>query len=142
LVQGSALGYKQTYSNIVTINKTNEEATVELTMSEAEAASLTGVTVSTRKPLLEQKVDRLVINVANSITSAGNTALEVLERSPGVLVSRQNNTIAVNGKDGVVIMINGKINHMPASAVIQMLNGMSANNIEKIELDHNSSREL
>src|SRR5437762_1731972 len=31
-------------------------------------------------------------------------------------------------------MINCKINHMPASAIIQLLNGMSANNIEKIEL--------
>jgi outer membrane receptor protein involved in Fe transport len=58
----------------------------------------------------------------------------VLERSPGVIVDRQNNTIAINGKDGVVVMINGKINHMPASAIIQWLNGMSANNIEKIEL--------
>ena len=36
--------------------------------------------------------------------------------------------------DGVVVMLNGKINRMPISAVIQMLSGMSASNIEKIEL--------
>jgi hypothetical protein len=72
--------------------------------------------------------------VASSITSAGNTALEVLERSPGAIIDLQNNTITVNGKSGVVIMMNGKISSMPAAAVFQLLNGMSANNIEKIEI--------
>ena len=84
--------------------------------------------------MLEQKIDRLIINVASSITSAGNTALEVLERSPGVIVDHQNNIISMNGKNGVVLMINGKISHMPISAVVQMLAGMSSDNIEKIEL--------
>ena len=40
----------------------------------------------------------------------------------------------MNGKNGVVLMINGKISRMPLDAVVQMLNGMSAGNIEKIEL--------
>src|SRR5205085_3734263 len=82
---------------------------------------LSEVKIAVRKPLLEQKIDRLVINVENSITSAGSTALEVLERSPGVIVDHQNNLISMNGKDGVVLMINGKINRMPLSAVVQLL---------------------
>jgi len=45
----------------------------------AEEKQLDNVTVTARKPLFEQKIDRMVVNVANSITSAGNTALEVLE---------------------------------------------------------------
>jgi len=40
----------------------------------------------------------MIVNVANSITSAGGTALEVLERSPGVTVNQQSNTISMNGK--------------------------------------------
>ena len=40
----------------------------------------------------------------------------------------------MNGKDGVVIMINGKINHMPVNSIVQMLSGINASNIEKIEL--------
>lgn len=75
-----------------------------------------------------------MINVASSITNAGSTALDVLMRSPGIIVDQQNNTISMNGKDGVVVMINGKINRMPISAVVQMLAGMSSSNIEKIEL--------
>ncbi|HEY9342587.1 MAG TPA: outer membrane beta-barrel family protein, partial [Hanamia sp.] len=79
-------------------------------------------------------IDRLVINVAGSITAAGGTALEVLERSPGVIVDRQNNSVVVNGKNGVVIMINGKISRVPIASVIQMLDGMNSDNIEKIEI--------
>jgi hypothetical protein len=70
----------------------------------------------------------MVVNVANSITAAGSTALEVLERSPGIIVDHQNNTLSMNGKDGVVVMINGKINHMPLTAVVQMLSSMTADN--------------
>lgn len=101
---------------------------------EPVSSSLANVTVVARKPMYEQKPDRLVINVASSITSAGNTALEILERSPGVAVNRQQGTILILGKDGVHIMINGKMNYLPPSAVVQMLDGMSAGNIEKIEL--------
>ncbi|HEY8690455.1 MAG TPA: hypothetical protein VIM07_14565 [Chitinophagaceae bacterium] len=55
--------------------------------------------------MFEQKIDRMVINVKNSITDAGGTALDVLEKSPGVTMNRQNNSIAINGKNGVVVMI-------------------------------------
>ncbi len=96
--------------------------------------TLADIQVTATKPLYEQKPDRLTINVANSITAAGNTALQILERSPGVTVNRQTNTIAILGKEGVRVMINGKLNYQPASAILQMLDGMNAESIEKIEL--------
>ena len=98
------------------------------------AVLLEKITVTGRKPVYEQKTDRMVINVKNSITSAGGTALDVLERSPGVTVSRQGSTIALNGKNGVAVMVNGKITYMPPDALIQFLSGVSAGNIDKIEL--------
>ena len=42
----------------------------------------------------------------------------------------------MSGKEGVVVMINGKISRMPMDAVIDMLAGMNADNIDKIELIH------
>lgn len=98
------------------------------------SALLSEVEVVAKKPLFEAKVDHLVVNVANTITTAGSTALEVLERSPGVVVDRRNNAVSISGKNGVVVMINGRINYMSASAVVQLLAGMSADNIEKIEI--------
>ena len=95
---------------------------------------LKDVVVTGKKPMFDQKIDRLVVNVKGSITNAGSTVLEVLEKSPGVTVNRSSGTISMNGKNGVQVMINGKMNYMPADAVLQMLNGMNASTVEKIEL--------
>ena len=58
----------------------------------------------------------------------------MLERSPGVLVNRQDNSISLTGKEGVVVMMNGKLSYMPTSSLVQLLDGMSSDNIESIEL--------
>ena len=135
LVSASFTGMQQVFTKVfnVTSNRNDKEdlGTISLNKEEVE---LKAIQVAVKKPMFEQKIDRLVVNVANSITSAGNTALEVLERSPGIIVDHRNNTLSMNGKDGVVIMINGKISHMPMSSIVQMLAGMNAGNIEKIEL--------
>lgn len=100
----------------------------------SEGLELDEVVVTSKKNLYEQKIDRMVINVASSILSTGSTALQILERSPGVQVDRQNSSVSLVGKSGVVIMINDKLSYMPAASVVQMLEGMSADNIESIEL--------
>jgi len=96
--------------------------------------SLDEVELKVDKPLYVQKVDRMVINVESSILSSGSTALEVLERSPGISVNRQSNSISLVGKSGVRVMINGKISYMPQASIVQLLEGMSSDNIETIEL--------
>ena len=129
----SVLEYKNTASAAFTV-EAGQQLTIPVITLIHVTANLQEVTIIAKKPLFEQKIDRMIVNVSNSITSAGSTALEVLERSPGVMVNQQSNTISMNGKDGVVVMINGKINRVPIEAVVQMLAAMSADNIEKIEL--------
>lgn len=91
------------------------------------------VVVVADKAVIEQQSDRLVMNVQSSVTSAGNTVLEILQKSPGVTVNRQSNVISMNGRTGVRIMLNGKMLQMPADAAMQMLDGMNATGIETIE---------
>lgn len=134
MITSTFSGYEQVYSDSFEIAEGKEKIDVGNISLPQQIAELKAVTVSARKPLFQQLIDRTVINVENSITAAGSSALDVLARSPGVVVNYQNNTIVMNGKNGVVIMINGKPNYMPVSAVVQMLEGMSASNIEKIEL--------
>lgn len=129
----SMAGFEPLYHDSFTVkgNADVEAGTLVLTK---ETLELNAVTVIAKKPLFEQKVDRMLINVKSSITAAGGTALEVLEKSPGVVVNRQSNSIALNGKNGVVLMINGKVSYLPMDAAVQMLSGMSASNIDRIEL--------
>lgn len=105
-------------------------------------SQLKQVEVVEQKPLYEQKIDRLVVNVQQNISTAGGTALDVLERSPGVTVERQQNVISLNARAGVLIMINGKVSRLPMDAIIQQLGSMSAANIQKIELISNPSAQF
>lgn len=131
IISISYLGFETFYSDI--LDYSNPEIDLgQIIMNEGVA--LEEVQVVAKKPLYEQKIDRLVVNVSNSVTSAGGTALEVLERSPGVIVNQQSNAISLIGKDGVIVMINGKQSYQPAESIVQMLAGMSADNIESIEL--------
>ncbi|MDB4304175.1 TonB-dependent receptor family protein, partial [Desulfosarcina sp.] len=129
-IMSSSVGYQSAYSKPFDLN--NDYTVETLVLKEGE--QLDEVVIQATKPLYQQKIDRMVINVENSIVSAGGSALEILERSPGVLVNRQSNAISVVGKDGVVVMIDGKTSYVPVSALVQMLDGMSADNIESIEL--------
>lgn len=132
IVSVSMVGFKPSFSEPLLISENSRIALPPILLS--EGVELDEVVVTTKKNLYVQKIDRMVINVESSILSAGSSALEILERSPGVVVDRQNNTISLVGKSGVFVMIDGKQSYMPISSLVQMLEGMSANNIETIEL--------
>jgi hypothetical protein len=135
LCKYSMVGYPDKYSKTFVISGTSAEIDLGTTTMD-ESITLEGVEIVAKRAFLEQKVDRMVVNVSNSITNAGGNALEVLTRSPGVRVNRLTKTITMTGKEGVIVMINGKISRVPADAVIQLLEGMQADNIDKIELIH------
>jgi hypothetical protein len=131
LLSFTMIGYNQIYHEILVNQSVYDHGATRMTPS---ATQLETIEVKANRPLFEQQIDRMVVNVEHSITSAGGTALEILEKSPGVLINRQSNAITMAGKEGVVVMINGKESRMPANALLQMLAGMPASNIEKIEL--------
>jgi len=96
------------------------------------------VAVQAQKPFIEVHPDKLVVNVDNSIVSAGSTALEVLARAPGVTVD-QNDNISLKGRQGVNVMIDGKLQPLSAEELANMLKSMPSNSIDKIEIISNPS---
>lgn len=129
----TSAGYQKTFSQGFNLNATTSPFQIDMVAPE-QVNNLDEVVVRGEKPFLEQKIDRTVINVQSMISRAGGTALDILQRSPGVTVDRMNKAISLSGKQGVRIMINGKMSRLPMDAVVQMLNGMNAENIERIEL--------
>lgn len=134
LVAASMVGYEKRYLAPFTIGVGQNRLDLPPLVLPQAANQLGEVSVVATKPLFEQQIDRLVVNVQSSITAAGSTALDVLERSPGITVDRQNGGLVMNGKQGVMVMVNGRLNRLPLSAVVQMLAGMNASNVDKIEL--------
>lgn len=100
--------------------------------------ALNEVTISTDKPFIERKLDKLVVNVENSIVAAGNTVLEVLQRAPGITVNEESG-INMRGKSGVVVMIDGKPSPLSGTELISYLKTIPASNIHSIELISNPS---
>jgi hypothetical protein len=117
----------------------NEDLSLPAMKLLAADNTLKTVQVSAKKPFLEQRIDRTVVNVAGSIVASGSTALEVLERAPGVTVDRQNDQINLRGKDGVVVQIDGRQTYLPMADVVALLRSMPSDNIDRIELITNPS---
>jgi iron complex outermembrane receptor protein len=133
LVSVSAVGHQKGFSEVFTI--TPDKPSIELKTIELipQTKSLTGVTVTAKKPLVEQKIDRTIINVEAAVTNVGSTALEVLEKSPGISVDKDGN-ISLKGKDGVIVLIDGRQTYLGGQDLANLLRSMNANQLDQIEI--------
>lgn len=137
LIAAAYVGMTKAFSKPFEI-KGSAPVTIETLSLGTDAKNLKEVNVTAKKPFIEQRADKMVVNVENSIIGAGGTAMEVLEKSPGVSIDKDDN-INLKGKSGVVIMIDGKLTNMSSQDVAQLLKSMPSSNIEQIELITNPS---
>lgn len=99
---------------------------------QVKTKTLSTVTVTAKKPLIEQKIDRMVVNVDASVANVGATALEVLEKSPGISVDKDGK-ISLKGKPEVMVMIDGKPSYLSSAELANLLGNMNASQLSQIE---------
>lgn len=133
MVSISAVGHNKGFSETFNISSANAVVTLKTIELVPQAKSMGAVTVTAKKPLIEQKLDRTIVNVEASVTNVGNSALEVLEKSPGITVDKDGN-ISLKGKQGVVVMIDGRPSYLSGADLAGMLRSMSASQLEQIEI--------
>ncbi len=139
LLRISSVGYEEKYSSLITISETQQDIKVgDIVLTSRHAANLKEVTVTAKKPFIQKLSDRIVVNVENSIISAGSSAMDVLERSPGVSIN-QNDVISLRGKQGVVVMIDGKPSAMSGADLANYLRGLPSAAIDRIDIITNPS---
>lgn len=133
----SSVGFGSSTSATFTIT---DGKITELPLTKLQVASkdLGDVTVKAKKPLVEIRADKMVINVESSINSTGSNAMELLQKSPGVVVDKDDN-ISVQGKTGVRIYIDGRPSQMDNKDLAAMLRSMNSADIEAIEFITNPS---
>lgn len=134
----SQVGFEKYASELITISESTPSVILPEIALKTASNTLGTATVTAQKPFIERKLDRLVVNVENSIVSAGSSVLEVLERSPNVFVN-QESSINLKGKSGVIVMIDGKPTPLAGADLIQYLKSIPSSSIEKIELITNPS---
>lgn len=96
------------------------------------------VSIISKTPPVQYKQGKVILDMEASVTNAGQSVLDVLEKSPGVSVDR-NGGISLQGKPGVLVMIDDKPTYLSGSDLSDMLNAMNSAQVAQIELIANPS---
>jgi len=131
-VLASYIGYQNNTSPEFLVTDSTKSICPDLILTK-EARQLNAVAITALKPLIEVKSDRTILNVASSINSIGQDALELLRKAPGITVD-QNNSMLLNGKSGVQVYINGKPSPLSGDDLADFLKSLQASQIEAIEI--------
>lgn len=137
-VKISGVGYKSFISSVFNLSAEKQKLDLGLLKITEDSKMLSAVMVTAQKKLIEQGIDRTVMNIENSILAEGNTALELLERAPGVKVDEEGQ-ISLKGRPGVMVMINGKQTYLSPKELAMLLKGTNSTSISKIEIMSNPS---
>ena len=135
-VSASNVGYKTAFSAPFTVAAT-EVIVPEIKLFKM-ATGLSNVTVTSTKPMVEVKADKTILNVEGTINAVGSNALELLRKSPGVLLDKDEN-ISLAGKNGVQVYIDGRVTPLSGTDLATYLKTMQSSQIEAIELITNPS---
>ena len=137
-IKTSLVNYSTWYSELFTLSASQSQVKLPSITLQTAVTKLEAVTVTSRKPFIQKLSDRIVVNVENSIVSAGSSAMDVLERSPGINVD-QNDNISLRGRSGVIIMIDGKPSPMTGADLANYLKGLPSSALERIDIITNPS---
>jgi hypothetical protein len=122
--------YRDTAVTISEEQKTIDAGNIKLVKL---PAILKDITITAQRPPVERKIDRTVVNADAMISAAGSTAMDVLERSPGVSVDN-NGVISLKGKNGVTIFVDDKPTYLSGADLENYLRSLPASSVDQIEL--------
>ncbi|MBL7731541.1 MAG: TonB-dependent receptor [Chitinophagaceae bacterium] len=129
----TAVGHEKGISETFSISTANNNITLKTIELVPAAKTVAGVTVTSRRPLVEQKLDRMVVNVDAAATNVGATAMEVLEKSPGITVDKDGN-ISLKGKQGVQVYIDGRPSYLSGTDLANYLRTLNAAQLDQLEI--------
>src|SRR5699024_4196543 len=127
LLTVSYLGYET--ERIPVELKKNQKISVDL---KENNEYLKEVRIKSTKPNIQQKVDRLVFNVSQTVSGSNGTANDALKSTPGVKVKED--AIEMIGKGNARVLIDDKLVRLSGEELHSYLNSIPAENIESIEV--------
>jgi outer membrane receptor protein involved in Fe transport len=91
------------------------------------------VVVKASRPLIENRIDGMAVNVDAFMNNAGNSILDVIGLSPSVDLDI-NGTISIKGKSGASIFIEGKKSYLSGTDLTNYLKSIPASQVDQIEI--------
>ena len=117
------------YTQPIGVAKNMDLGTIKIKTS----GELQTVTITSKKPLLERKVDRLVFNISNFPLVTGGNVMDALKLTPGLTVDNTG-ALAIVGKNTVNVMLNGRMIQMSGDDLTNFLKSLRADDVESIEV--------
>lgn len=134
IVRVSQTGYSEGYSALIDLEKNSSFS--DIVILKQKVSTLSDVTIVSKKPAIQFLPDKTVINPEANISNAGATLMDVLEKSPGITVGRDG-SIIMKGKPSVMVLMDGKPTQLGGADLQAYLSGISASQIDQIELIEN-----
>ncbi len=132
----TAVGQKQPIPVLLTVDSTHQDTLLPpVVMVPAKSMNLSGVTITAKRPMIEQGIDKTIVHVEAMISSATSNTLEVLEKTPGITIGI-NNDINLNGR-GATVLIDGRPTYMSGQDLAAYLKSLPGSVLDKIELMDN-----
>ncbi|MNK23611.1 hypothetical protein D3C87_419070 [compost metagenome] len=125
------VGYTANKSNVFDISKSDYK--VPTILLNTDTRKLQEVAVEGKRPMVESKPGKLVLNVENSPLAAGNNALDIVQRAPGVSLDNNNN-LQLMGQSGVSVTIDGRQTYMSGEQLVNFLKSTDGNQIKSVEV--------
>jgi iron complex outermembrane recepter protein len=137
-VRVSAIGHTSTNGAGFTVSRTSKTLELPIFSLKKQNNQLQTIAVVSKRPFVEQKSDRILVNVDASPANAGTSVMDILEKSPGVSVDKDGN-ISLKGKQGVTIMIDNRPTYMTSAQLATYLKGLPSSSIDQLEIMSNPS---
>jgi len=135
-VNAQLVGFRSENSEAVQFSEESpsESGSISMILASIET-NLKDVTIvgKLNHSLIQQKGNETVVNVENSVLGSGTTILEVLKRTPGVMVDKDGG-IKLKGRGGIMLMIDGRPVYMGEDQIAQMLKSMSSDQVKEIQI--------
>ncbi|HZY25576.1 MAG TPA: outer membrane beta-barrel family protein [Bacteroidales bacterium] len=126
------IGYEQITMDNITLTSDKRSARLGTVFLNPSTHSLQGVEITGDKPIVESKIDKIVYNVSNDITSQGGAAIDVLKKVPQVTVDVDGN-VELQGNSNIRFLIDGKPSSVFGNSLADALASIPASQIKSIE---------
>jgi hypothetical protein len=134
----TAVGYKDYSGTPFEIKEASGIIIREDIVMDKNERTLTTVDIKGRKPLVDVRADKTVLNVAGTITAAGSTLFDMIRKAPGVRIGN-GDEISINGKTGLLVYLDGNMVNLSGSDLNTFLRNFPSGSIEAIEVITNPS---
>jgi ferric enterobactin receptor len=128
-VMAESMGY---VSRVIKVTVDKRGVRLPDILLQKSGKTLNAFTVTAKAPLVENKLDKIVFNAANDISSQGGVATDVLKKVPMVSVDLDGN-VELQGSSSVRFLINGKPSSVFGSSLADVLSSIPASQIKSIE---------